>query len=91
VIILDGFLGVLYELAPSALDDLLLSQAMDGPAGQVKVHPAALGSNLMMIGAAELGFARFLADPAAFATAGLGSAGLGSAALGSAGLGSAAE
>lgn len=74
VIILDGFLGVLYGLAPSALDDLLQSQAMDGPAGQVKVHPASLGSNLMMIGAAELGFARFLADPA-----GLGSAGLGSA------------
>jgi hypothetical protein len=33
------------------------------------VHPAALGSNLMMIGAAELGFARFLADPTGFGAA----------------------
>ena len=35
---------------------MLLSQAMDGPAGQVKIYRAALGSDLMMIGAAELAF-----------------------------------
>lgn len=63
-IVLDGFLGVLHALSPETLDGLLRSQAMDGPAGQVKIYRAALGSDLMMIGAAELAFTQFLADPA---------------------------
>ncbi|MHC6222827.1 ROK family transcriptional regulator [Arthrobacter sp. MMS24-S77] len=63
-IVLDGFLGVLHTLSPGTLDSLLRSQAMDGPAGQVKIYRAALGSDLMMIGAAELAFTQFLADPA---------------------------
>ncbi|MFF2032542.1 ROK family protein [Arthrobacter sp. NPDC058192] len=67
-IVLDGFLGTLYALAPASLDGALLSQAMDGPAGQVKIYRAALGSDLMMIGAAELAFTRFLADPAGLGT-----------------------
>ncbi|MGZ4661519.1 MAG: ROK family protein, partial [Arthrobacter sp.] len=62
-IILDGFLGVLYALSPATLDSLILSQAMEGPSATVKIHRAALGSDLMMIGAAELAFTRFLADP----------------------------
>lgn len=65
IIVLDGFLGVLYALSPATLNELLLSQAMDGPAGQARIHRAALGSDLMMIGAAELAFTQFLADPAA--------------------------
>ena len=69
-IVLDGFLGTLHTLAPTSLDRALLSQALDGPAGQVKIYRAALGSDLMMIGAAELAFARFLADPAGFSHAG---------------------
>ncbi|MBG6240143.1 putative NBD/HSP70 family sugar kinase [Mycetocola sp. CAN_C7] len=64
VIVLDGFLGTLHALAPASLDGMLISQAMDGPAGQVKIYRAALGSDLMMIGAAELAFTQFLADPA---------------------------
>jgi predicted NBD/HSP70 family sugar kinase len=67
-IVLDGFLGILYALSPATLDDLLLSQAMDGPAAQAKIHRAALGSDLMMIGAAELAFTQFLADPAGVGT-----------------------
>lgn len=63
-IVLDGFLGTLHSLAPASLDGMLRSQAMDGPAGQVKIYRAALGSDLMMIGAAELAFTPFLADPA---------------------------
>ena len=63
-IVLDGFLGTLHALDPESLDATLLSQAMDGPAGQVKIYRAALGSDLMMIGAAELAFTQFLADPA---------------------------
>ncbi|MFE4230623.1 ROK family protein [Arthrobacter sp. NPDC056886] len=68
-IVLDGFLGTLHALAPTSLNGTLLSQAMDGPAGQVKIYRAALGSDLMMIGAAELAFAQFLADPAGLGTA----------------------
>ena len=68
-IVLDGFLGTLHALAPTSLNETLLSQAMDGPAGQVKIYRAALGSDLMMIGAAELAFAQFLADPAGIGTA----------------------
>ncbi len=68
-IVLDGFLGTLHALAPTSLNGTLLSQAMDGPAGQVKIYRAALGSNLMMIGAAELAFTQFLADPAGLGTA----------------------
>jgi len=63
-IILDGFLGVLYAFSPGSLDNLLLSQVLDGPASQARIYRAALGSDLMMIGAAELAFTRFLADPA---------------------------
>ncbi|AOT05280.1 transcriptional regulator [Arthrobacter sp. U41] len=67
-IILDGFLGVLYALSPGTLDNLLLSQALEGPVSQAKIHRAALGSDLMMIGAAELAFTRVLADPASLGT-----------------------
>ncbi|WP_284751540.1 ROK family protein [Arthrobacter sp. efr-133-R2A-120] len=63
-IVLDGFLGILHALSPGTLVSSLQSQAMDGPAGQVKIYRAALGSDLMMIGAAELAFTQFLADPA---------------------------
>ena len=38
-IVLDGFLGTLHALAPTSLDATLLSQAMDGPAGQVEDLP----------------------------------------------------
>lgn len=68
-IVLGGFLGTLHALAPTSLNEALLSQALDGPAGQVKIYRAALGSDLMMIGAAELAFAQFLADPAGIGTA----------------------
>lgn len=67
-IVLDGFLGTLHALAPGSLAEILHAQAMDGPAGQVKIYRAALGSDLMMIGAAELAFTPFLADPAGLGT-----------------------
>lgn len=63
-IVLDGFLGVLHTLCPGALENQLLTQALDGPASQVSIYRAELGTDLMMIGAAELAFTQFLADPA---------------------------
>ncbi|WP_285724328.1 ROK family protein [Psychromicrobium xiongbiense] len=62
-IVLDGFLGVLEALAPGELEAALKATAMDGPGLEVAVHRAALGADLMMIGAAELAFSGFLADP----------------------------
>lgn len=63
-IVLDGFLGILHELSPNTLDNLLRTQALDEVAGRARIYRAALGSDLMMIGAAELAFTRLLADPA---------------------------
>jgi predicted NBD/HSP70 family sugar kinase len=63
-IVLDGFLGLLHSLSPGTLEGLLQSSALGEPAAQVRIHRAALGTDLMMIGAAELAFTRFLADPA---------------------------
>ena len=63
-IVLDGFLGILHALSPDTLDGLLRTQALDEAAGRARIYRAALGSDLMMIGAAELAFTRLLADPA---------------------------
>ncbi|WP_120522424.1 ROK family transcriptional regulator [Arthrobacter celericrescens] len=63
-IVLDGFLGVLHSLSPGTLEGLLRTQALDGAADKTRIHRAALGSDLMMIGAAELVFTGVLADPA---------------------------
>lgn len=62
-IVLDGFLGVLHSLSPGTLENQLLSQALDGPASQVRIYRAELGTDLMMLGAAELAFTQFLANP----------------------------
>ncbi len=64
VIILDGFLGILHEYAPAELQSLLHHQALEESATSTHIQRAKLGSDLMMIGAAELAFTRFLADPA---------------------------
>jgi predicted NBD/HSP70 family sugar kinase len=67
-IVLDGFLGILHSLSPGALEHQLLSQALDGPASQVRIYRAELGADLMMLGAAELAFTQFLANPASIGT-----------------------
>jgi predicted NBD/HSP70 family sugar kinase len=63
-IVLDGFLGILHALSPGTLDGLLRTQALDEAAGRARIYRAALGSDLMMIGAADLAFTQLLADPA---------------------------
>jgi predicted NBD/HSP70 family sugar kinase len=67
-IVLDGFLGILHSLSPGALENQLLSQALDGPASQVRIYRAELGTDLMLLGAAELAFTQFLANPASVGT-----------------------
>jgi predicted NBD/HSP70 family sugar kinase len=65
-IILGGFLATLLELAPERLVDRVTGGALHGPREVVSIVPAVLGSNLLMIGAAELAFAGLLADPQGF-------------------------
>lgn len=62
-IVLDGFLAALHAASPLELELSMKSQSMREPAAQVRIAPASLGSDLMMVGAAELAFAAFLADP----------------------------
>ena len=71
-IVLDGFLGVIHSHSPTtpestaAPGSTAANEPMAGPAGQVLVSRAALGSDLLMIGAAELAFAGLLSDPAGY-------------------------
>lgn len=64
LIVLGGFLGSLYARAPGHLDRLLASQPLIASLEGVRVTRAELGSDLLMIGAAELAFEALLADPA---------------------------
>jgi len=66
VILLGGFLGTLYAVAPAHLDALLATQPLRASRENVRVERAMLGTNLLMIGAAELAFEAVLADPTAF-------------------------
>lgn len=65
-VVLDGFLAALYAAAPENLLAAVAAQSMREPGAQVTIHPAALGADLMMLGAAELAFAELLADPTGF-------------------------
>ncbi|MGH1523814.1 ROK family protein [Leifsonia sp. L25] len=64
-IVLGGFLGALHELAPERLPALVASQALSASAETLTITRAALGSDILMIGAAELAFAPLLASPSA--------------------------
>jgi predicted NBD/HSP70 family sugar kinase len=67
-IVLDGFLAALHAAAPTELERAVTAQSMREPAAQVHISGAALGPELMMVGAAELAFAGLLADPLAWTT-----------------------
>lgn len=69
LIVLGGFLGALYVVAPEYLDDLVASQPLRASREVVELRRAELGSKLLTIGAGELAFEALLADPAGFALA----------------------
>lgn len=62
-IVLGGFLALLFALAPERLIERARADALPGPAQTVTITRALLGSNILMIGAAELVFSGLLADP----------------------------
>ena len=70
-IILGGFLGSLYAVAPDRLDALLTSQPLAASSEAVSVVRSELGANRLMIGAAELAFESVLEDPSSFAPRGM--------------------
>lgn len=64
-IVLGGFLGALHALEPSRLPALVAEQTLSASAETLTITHAALGSDLLLIGAAELAFRPVLAAPAA--------------------------
>jgi predicted NBD/HSP70 family sugar kinase len=64
-IILGGFLAALAAVDQARIERRLAEHVLPALAEQVTVHRAALGSDLLLIGAAELPFERLFADPTA--------------------------
>jgi predicted NBD/HSP70 family sugar kinase/biotin operon repressor len=65
LIVLGGFLQHLPDVAGELLAASIARHSMRAPRAMVRVVPARLGAEVLMIGAAELAFAPLLADPAA--------------------------
>jgi len=65
-IVLGGFLGSLYAVAPGRLDELVSEQPLKASSDLVSVLRSELGVNRLMIGAAELAFESVLEDPSSF-------------------------
>ncbi|WP_371742795.1 ROK family protein [Plantibacter sp. CFBP 8804] len=66
LVVLGGHLGIVLELAPEELHDAVRERALVPPFEDVTIVRAALGQDLLLIGAAELAFDRLIADPAAW-------------------------
>lgn len=64
LIVLGGFLGMLHDLDPERIADSVRSRSIAGPREDVRFARAELGADLLLVGAAQLAFAPFLADPA---------------------------
>jgi predicted NBD/HSP70 family sugar kinase len=64
LIVLGGFLGALHALDPERLPRLVGEQALAASAERLSIVRAALGSDILMIGAGELAFGPLLASPA---------------------------
>ncbi len=64
VVVLGGFLASLYRARMTDRSELLLGEAIRSTRENVRILPADLGSDQLLIGAAELVFTNMLADPA---------------------------
>jgi predicted NBD/HSP70 family sugar kinase len=67
VIVLGGFLATIFSAEPDFLRERVRAQSLGVSFEGVEITTAKLGSDLLMIGAAELAFAPLLADPAGVA------------------------
>jgi predicted NBD/HSP70 family sugar kinase len=64
VIVLGGLLARVHPFIDRPLDAQLDAMTLSGPRGVVRVTPAALGIDALIIGAAELAMEPYVADPA---------------------------
>ncbi|MEO8261944.1 MAG: ROK family protein [Pseudolysinimonas sp.] len=69
LIVLGGFLSTILERDPAYLDERVAAHSLAAAYDDVRIARAALGSDLLLIGAAELTFAPLLADPAGYGRA----------------------
>ncbi|QQD76841.1 ROK family transcriptional regulator [Curtobacterium sp. YC1] len=69
VVVLGGFLGVLLEHVGDRIVDAVRAQSMTGMTDRLRIVPAALGSDVLLHGAAEIGFRDLLRNPLAVTTA----------------------
>lgn len=65
VVVLGGFVAALAEVDRAALLAAVADQAMPGCAEGLDIRPASLADDRLLLGAAEVAFARLLADPGA--------------------------
>ncbi|HEV7742481.1 MAG TPA: ROK family protein [Pseudolysinimonas sp.] len=66
LIVLGGFLAAILQRDPGHLASRVAAHALTAAHEDVQITRAALGSDLLMVGAAELTFAQLLADPAGY-------------------------
>jgi len=64
VIVLGGLFGRAHPFVHATIDAELDRRALPAPRALIRIAPAALGEDAPLIGAAELAFEPFLADPA---------------------------
>lgn len=64
MIVLGGFLGTIFSQDPQRLVSAVAAGTIGGLGTEVRIERAVLGSELLLVGAAELAFSRLLADPA---------------------------
>jgi predicted NBD/HSP70 family sugar kinase len=64
LIVLGGFLGALLQRDPAYLHERVAAQSLGVAFDDLTIARAALGSDLLLVGAAELVFAKLLGDPA---------------------------
>lgn len=70
LIVLGGFLSTIFQRDPAYLQERVAAQTLAAPFEDVTIARAGLGSDLLMIGAAELTFSGLLADPAGYGRVG---------------------
>ncbi|OII20080.1 ROK family transcriptional regulator [Curtobacterium sp. MCBA15_013] len=63
VVVLGGFLGVLLDHVGDRILDDVRAQSMTGTADRLRIVPAALESDVLVHGAAEIAFGALLRDP----------------------------
>jgi predicted NBD/HSP70 family sugar kinase len=66
VVVLGGLFSRIYPFIAERIDSQLDRFALAAPRALVRVAPATLGVDAPLLGAAELAFEPFLADPAAW-------------------------